>query len=239
VNTIPKLNGELMINLKNLFYFDIETTGRYPDYITFAKEDLRGAALFETKYLKKSLKDSASWPNLEESYLKNATLLPEYGQIVCVSMAYYKNEKLMMTSEHGDDEQQIVYNCASYFNKISDLNMTLCGFNIKGFDMPWMLKKFCKYGIPVPSVLNVFGKKPWEVNVLDLMDTWKGTAFESCTFDELCYMLEIPSPKEGAVRGSNLHKYYWDHLDTTEIAAYCERDVSCLVSAAEKLSNLI
>lgn len=38
--------------MKELFHFDIETAGNYPDYNTFLEKDERGAKLFEKKFNK-------------------------------------------------------------------------------------------------------------------------------------------------------------------------------------------
>ncbi len=34
----------------DLFHFDIETAGEYPDFETFKSKDSRGAKLFESKF---------------------------------------------------------------------------------------------------------------------------------------------------------------------------------------------
>lgn len=230
----------MIINKEKLFYFDIETIGKYPDYETFKRTDERGAKLFETKFNKKHGRNEFGWETLEESYLKNSTLYPEYGEIVCVTMAYYVNNELRLaTIKNENNEFELLKKIQQYFNKIDTLGLTLCGYNIKGFDIPWLFKKLCMYNLEVPNNLNDAGKKPWEINIIDLMELWKGTAFETTTFDELAYTLNIPSPKEEPVSGPTLHNYYWTTKNIDEIAFYCERDVETLVEIVKILSQLI
>jgi len=236
-----------MINPKNYFYFDIETTGKHPDYATFKLKDERGAGLFKYKQEKQQKTGHADWQSTTESYEKFCTLYSEYGQIVCISTAYIKKDgtigmqSIKIDNVKINNEEELIKESVKYFKKAQELGLILCGFNIKGFDMPWLFKKMCEYGVEVPENLNVWNKKPWEITALDLMEIWRGRGFEPTTFDEMAYALGVPSPKDGDVKSSNIQKWWWQRQgeDTTEVSKYCERDVITLIECLKKIANLI
>jgi 3'-5' exonuclease len=219
----------------HLFYFDIETTSKYKDFEDFANNDSRGGELLKYKYLKKGTPDS-----IDIFYKNTAPLYPEYGQILCLSYGFYSNGILSMASvSNNDNEQELMLKIQKIFQKVDELGLTLCGYNIKGFDIQWVNKKLTMYNLDVPKCLNTFNKKPWEINVIDIMEVWKSTGWESSTFDEVAYSLDIPSPKDGEVNGKTMQEYYWATKNMKHIVEYCERDVKTLSLITEKLFRVL
>ena len=226
------------MNIDKLLFFDIETCGKYATFNDYKKADIRGAELFEYKHQKKIKKDSWN-PDVNIAYRENSPLLTEHGRIVCICMAFYKPDgSIKRGTIKNEDEYQLLVEAQQIFNKLSELGFTLCGFNIKGFDIPWLFKKFCSYGLVVPSCLNNVGKKPWEVNILDIADVWKGLSFEMNTFDEVAYSLNVQSPKS-EMNGSMVHDYFWNEKRIDDIAKYCENDVTALIDICNILNKVI
>ena len=138
-----------MENFKKLFYFDIETTSKYPDLETLKNDDFRGYELFIKKCDRNKLKH-ADW-NKDENvvYLEKSPLLPEFGKIICFSYAYYnegdfivRSLPLDIPSNLIDYEKILLENVSKLFLKVGQAQKSLCGFNIKGFDIPWLNRKF-------------------------------------------------------------------------------------------------
>ena len=48
----------------------------------------------------------------------------------------------------------------------------LCAHNGKEFDFPF-LKRILVNELKLPKILEIAGKKPWEINHLDTMDLWR------------------------------------------------------------------
>ena len=46
----------------------------------------------------------------------------------------------------------------------------LCAHNGKEFDFPYLCRRMIINGLAIPAILNISGKKPWEVNHLDTME---------------------------------------------------------------------
>ena len=120
------------------------------------------------------------------------------------------------------------------FNKVTQKHLVLSGYRINNFDIPWLVHKLNKYELQIPNVLSVYGKKPWEVQSYDLVDQWKFGFKYYNTFDEVCYELEVDSPKD-EMEGSEVHGIYWNDNGLERIKNYCEKDVISSMKVAEKM----
>jgi 3'-5' exonuclease len=218
----------------DLFMFDIETAGNYPDWETFKLNDLRGAKLFEGKYNKMNWEEK--WGDIETAYLENAGIISTYGRIVCISFGYLDNDgNKQIKSIYGDDEMEIVIKFNDLLKKIETKNFNLSGYRILHFDIPWIVHKLHKYGVKPADIILMYDKKPWEMRITDLSEDWKGKFAWSFSFDEMCYELGVKSPKD-VINGSDVHKYYWSGR-LEEIKEYCEKDVSSSIDCGIKLYN--
>jgi len=122
----------------------------------------------------------------------------------------------------------------THFNKPKHL---LCAHNGKEFDFPYLARRMIVHGIPLPSKLSLFGKKPWEVPHLDTMELWKFGDFKHYTsLKLLAHVLGIPSPKED-IDGSMVRDVYYEENDLERIVKYCERDVVTVAQVFLRLRN--
>jgi predicted PolB exonuclease-like 3'-5' exonuclease len=214
-----------------LFMFDIETVGEYKDYQTFLLNDERGAKLFEGKWKRMKWDEKFS---LEDSYLDQAGIISTYGKICCISFGYVDgNGEKQIRSFYGEDERYIVESFNNLLKKIEKKDFSLSGFRILYFDIVWILHKLHKYGITPADIIRPYEKKPWDMRIVDMADDWKQKFAYAYSFDEMCYELDVSSPKVN-MDGSLVHEYYHTgRLD--EIRDYCEMDVSSSIDAGLKL----
>ena len=219
------------MNYKNLLYFDIETCGHYKTLEDFKNNDLRGFLLFERKYNRNNIDTDWKLP-IEEAYIKKSSLLPEYGKIICISAGIYRNDDIEIISYTGT-EYDILKNFNNILIKANRNQMSLCGFNIKRFDIPWINKKFYQYDIKIPYVISAVNKKPWNFNCVDLIDIWRSNGYENSSLDEVAYALNIESPKQN-ISGEDVYEYYWDGK-ISEISKYCKLDVNTCYLIAKKI----
>ena len=106
----------------------------------------------------------------------------------------------------------------------------LCAHNGKEFDYPYIIRRMLVNGIPVPAMLDIAGKKPWEVNHLDTMELWKFGDYKNFTsLDLLSSIFGLPSPKDD-IEGSDVGRIYWVEKDLPRITAYCQKDVITIVN---------
>ena len=223
------------MSYKNFFYFDIETASEYPTFSDFIKNDERGANLFSKK-CENFRKYESGWEKpVDETYLEKASLYPEFSKIICLSWGMFTNEgEMKIGSIIDDDEIALLKRITKVFTRASDLRRTYCGFNVKQFDIPFIVKRIYKHNIELPISLNFLDLKPWELNVKDLYEVWKGTGKTSANLEEVCYCLNINSPKI-IMSGENVHDYYWNRNDIKSISSYCEDDVVSIIEICKKL----
>jgi hypothetical protein len=81
------------------------------------------------------------------------------------------------------------------------------------------------HGIKLPALLDLAGKKPWEVTLLDTMELWKFGDYKNYTSLELlAAIFNIPTPKDD-IDGSAVAKVYYEEKNLDRIVIYCQKDV--------------
>lgn len=229
------------MDYRTLFYFDIETVGQYKDFETFKSENPRGAALFQKKYDNTQyMKENSSC--VDEAYLSNSALHPVYGKIICFSYGYFtdKNEKgYTISSYYSHNERELITKIVQMLDRVSLKPMLLSGYGINFFDVPYLVHKINKYDFKLPLILDNYDKKPWEIKTFDLSEKWKAGFKYYTSLDEVCYEMDIDSPKDD-ISGSEVHEVYWggtywndDNL--IRIKTYCEKDVYSSMLVGKKM----
>lgn len=213
----------MLTNLHNkqIIFLDIETVAEFPSYLDLP-ERLRLLWNKKAALLSKDEEITA-----EELY-ERAGIYAEFGKIVCISIGYFekKLQKFRIKSFFGSNEKALLNSFAEmlnkHFNKENDL---LCAHNGKEFDFPYISRRLLVNRIKLPKLLDIAGKKPWEIKHLDTMELWKFGDYKHYTsLDLLTAIFEIPSPKSD-IDGSQVNAVYWKEGDVKRIAEYCQNDV--------------
>jgi hypothetical protein len=208
----------------NILFLDIETVPQFDGYEQLP-EDWR--KLWDTKS-SSLLRYHEGETN--ESLYPRAGIYAEFGKIVCISCGVAhgsgSQRKIVLKSFAGDDEKQLLFQFAEMLSKWSAGEQKfLCAHNGKEFDFPYLCRRMIINGISIPSLLNISGKKPWEVNHLDTLELWKFGDFKSFTsLNLLAHTLGIPTPKDD-IDGSMVWKVYWEEKNLPRIVTYCQKDV--------------
>lgn len=210
--------------LKNVLVLDIETV---PSIKSFEELPVKMQELWEEKAKWKTEKNNIS---PAEFYQDAAGIHAEFSKIICISVGYFKEVSNVYTfklkSFFGHDEKQILENFSEmlnkYFNKPEQL---LCGHNAKEFDFPFIARRMLIHGIPLPSKLNMAGKKPWEIPHLDTMELWKFGDYKNYTsLNLLAAVFNIATPKDD-ISGKDVRNVYWEENNLERIVTYCQKDV--------------
>ncbi|HRB52783.1 MAG TPA: ribonuclease H-like domain-containing protein, partial [Bacteroidia bacterium] len=199
------------LNIEKVLFLDIETVPQFESYGSLNSADKE---LWDNKalHLKKTDFDTA------ESLYPRAGIYAEFGKIVCISVGWFviENSKrnLKVKSFYSDDETNLLLKFSellkNQFNKSSHL---LCAHNGKEFDFPYLCRRMLLNKIKIPDILNIGGKKPWEVQHLDTMDMWRFGDYKSYTpLKLLTHIFNIPSPKD-EIDGSDVWHVYWKDKD--------------------------
>ncbi len=225
------------ISKYNILFLDIETVSKVRSYDDL---DEKFKQLWQRKQSTLFKNEEVSF---EEGFEQKAAIYAEFGKIVCISCGYITKEegveKLRVKSFYGKNEMQILDDFAKLLKlNYSDFqNQTLCGHNIKEFDIPYICRRMLINGIDLPDIINIHGKKPWEVNFIDTLQLWKFGDYKAYTsLNLLAALFEIPTPKDD-IDGSMVGEVFWIENDINRIKNYCEKDVLTSVRLFQKLKN--
>ncbi|HPC27032.1 MAG TPA: 3'-5' exonuclease, partial [Paludibacteraceae bacterium] len=79
--------------------------------------------------------------------------------------------------------------------------------------------------LPLPSIFQLSGKKPWESSLIDTMELWKFGDYKNFTsLKLLTAVFNIPTPKDD-IDGSEVAQVYYKEKNIQRIAQYCTKDV--------------
>jgi len=240
----------IKIPLTKILFLDIETVGINYDYDLCYNTMPEIAKQFDNYFdwfLKRFPEDIVDWENSDRGSIKNYVfhkrtgLVPEFAKIVCVSAAFVTDKgEIKKQTFYGNEEHVVLRDTQKLLDRCGKLDFFLCGHNLKNFDIPMLAKRMMINGILPPSILPSYDTKPWEVKAIDTKEVWQYGAYSSIgSLDLLCTCMNVPSPKNGEVVGSNVHNFYWTKNERLkEIADYCEKDVEVLIDIIKKLKDL-
>jgi len=210
--------------LHNILFLDIETVSQYRSF-----EDVPDEWKELWRHKAESLLRDKQPVTPEEIYGRSA-IYAEFGKIICISCGIVSgsptDRKLSLKSFSGDDERTLLVGFADLLRKWApDHSKYLCAHNGKDFDFPYLCRRMVIHGVTIPAVLNISGKKPWEVQHIDTMDLWKFGEYKSfVSLNLLARTLGIPTPKDD-INGSQVGEVYWSQGDLPRIVTYCQKDV--------------
>lgn len=224
------------IQIDNILFLDIETV---PQTYAYGDLDHETKYLFETKTRSQKTEEKT----YEEIYKDRGGILAEFGKIICISVGYIRSNSFgdktirIKSFCHEDEETLLLQFKKMVEDHFSSPNNVLCGHNAKEFDFPYICRRMLINGIKIPSILNLTGKKPWEINHIDTMELWKFGDYKAYTsLALLCHVFKIPTPKDD-INGSDVARVYYEENDLSRIAKYCEKDVVALIQLFLKITG--
>ncbi len=208
------------INLKDILFLDIETVPQTQNYNDL-DEEVKILWEQKSKYQRKE-EFSA------EQFYERAGIWAEFGKIICISVGFFDTNKsernFRITSFHGE-ENKILQDFKNLLDKhFCTKNNYLCAHNGKEFDFPFIARRMVVHNIQLPFLLNLYGKKPWEIYHLDTLELWKFGDYKHYTsLKLLTSIFGIPSPKDD-IDGSQVAQVYYKEKNLKRIVDYCEKD---------------
>ena len=135
--------------------------------------------------------------------------------------------------------QEILKETVKLLNRVYKLDFSLCGHNIKTFDLPYLGKRMLINKIKPSPIMPSYDTKPWEIKALDTKELWNFGSYKGLSALHLiCSVLGLDTPKDGKVDGSNIHKSYYTDNNISEIKEYCEKDVNALMGIISHVKSL-
>jgi DNA polymerase elongation subunit (family B) len=234
-----------MPSLQHILFLDVETVSQHRGLESI---DQHGKQLWQQKIGFMARRDDHEWAEEDyaQSYKDKAAIYAEFGKVIVISAGIITSaeddvQNLRIKSFYGHNESEVLENFTTVLHKnFNDPNLhILCGHNIREFDIPYLCRRLTIHGIGLPTLIDISGKKPWEVKfIADTLELWKfGDHKNFTSLDLLAYTLGIASPK-GEMDGSMVGKAYWEEDRLEKIKQYCERDVVTVAQIYLRLHNL-
>lgn len=161
-----------------------------------------------------------------------AGLYPEFGMICAIGISDPNGNPTSATAKNLDDEKEILLQ----LDDILAMKETLVGHNLKGFDLPFLAKRYMYHGLHVPNTLRVSNMKPWEIPHIDTMEKMRFGGGMSMSLRSACFLLGIGDPKLACSGGD-----VWDLFkkgNFEQIANYVESDVKFTDKLYQKILTL-
>ena len=234
-----------MPSLQHILFLDVETVSQHRGLESI---DQHGKQLWQQKIGFMARRDDHEWAEEDyaQSYKDKAAIYAEFGKVIVISAGIITSgeddvQNLRIKSFYGHNESEVLENFTTVLHKnFNDPNLhILCGHNIREFDIPYLCRRMTSLGIPLPTLFNITGKKPWEVKyIADTLELWKfGDHKNYTSLDLLSHTLGIPSPKD-QMDGSMVGHFYWEQKALEDIKRYCEKDVVTVAQVYLRLLNL-
>jgi uncharacterized protein YprB with RNaseH-like and TPR domain len=220
------------LNLDDAVFFDIETVNAVPKLE--ANTPLWEAWNYKNKFGREPLNAD----DILKIYDENAALYSEFGKIVCISVGKIKGDVIKLKSFVDRDEKQVLTDFCRVLGQIIGANKktVLIGHAVKGFDIPWIVRRCIVNQVEIPGIIDTNHLKPWELHgILDTHDLWKGTGFNGASLIAIAVALGLVNPKEQLAGYETSATYYRDgDAGLQAIARYCERDVTTVANIVRR-----
>jgi len=210
--------------INNILFLDIETVPLVYDYKEL-NEPFKKLWDLKWQYNKEI--------TAEQQYAK-AGIYAEFAKVVCICVGFFNGKEFRIKSFYGEDEKILLKDFKLTLERHFS-NYALCAHNGKEFDFPFMCRRMLVNGIGLPEVLQIQGKKPWEITHLDTMELWKFGDYKSYTsLQLLAAIFNIPTPKDD-IDGSQVAKVYYEEKNLERIKTYCAKDVVTVARLLQKM----
>lgn len=177
---------------------------------------------------------------IEEKKLKwidKAALNAISGKLLAWGATYANEDKSETVIYHLEldegervTEEDLLVKFWDFYRAHSGNGAHWIGHNIKGFDIPFLMRRSFKYGLQIPGELLVNGIK-WDKTIIDLNDVWACGDFKS--FIKLDDMAKFLGCGEKTGSGKDFAKLF--RTDLKEALSYLRNDLEITKKVWEKI----
>lgn len=160
-------------------------------------------------------------PVLMAQAVKDTALDGNVGQVIAVGVAIEHHPAQVFI---GNNEQGVLQDLEAAFRHIPGEIPTLVGFNIRDFDIPFLLKRYAINGITAPSWLpNPYSRDAGQIaTICDVMHKWAGYR-DRISVARLAKVLGIPH--DDTIKGEDVPDLFFEG-QYDKIASHCRADVN-------------
>lgn len=154
-----------------------------------------------------------------------------YGSIACICYQFDDGEVFSVDCNRSGNEKTMLEHfyshvfdmvCTEYHDGIASQNLTVCGHNIAGFDLPFLKHRSIILGVKPPvALLKAMNAKPWDTCIADTMLMWSSDSQKRASMDKLCKAFGLEG--KGDFDGSMVAETW--PVDHQKVIDYCKDDV--------------
>ena len=158
------------LDLTKVLFLDIETVPLEQSYQNL-ESDWKELWDRKASYLRRA-------EETEDELYQRAGIYAEFGKVICISLGFLVrdggNREFRVKSIYGHDEKELLIELSEVLNRFyKGPDYLLCAHNGKEFDFPYLSRRMLINSVTLPHLLDIAGRKPWEVQHLDTMQLWK------------------------------------------------------------------
>ena len=155
-----------------------------------------------------------------------------YGSIACICYQFDDSEVFSVDCVSSGDEKTMLEHfyshvfdmvCTEYHGGVASQNLTVCGHNIAGFDLPFLKHRSIILGVkpPIIALLKAMSAKSWDTCIADTMLMWSSDSQKRVSMDKLCKAFGLAG--KGDFDGSMVAETW--PVDPQKVIDYCKDDV--------------
>lgn len=168
----------------------------------------------------------------ERDWIEKAALSPNTGSVLAVGI--YNDELDLYDALHGNDEETILRQAWDMITDHGAFTQDVLGWNLLGFDLPFMVRRSWTLGIRLPrSLVEIYrGRAYFNQRCIDLMKVWSIGQERYAKLDDALKSLG----EDGKVDlGGKLFYEIYRSEDRDKALAYLERDVRALAIIDQRI----
>lgn len=177
----------------NILFMKIFTVSEYGSLSEFQENKQDHYQMWVENYF-----DAEKNKNEEQQYLDGTVLSAEYGKLLgvtlcTVSMDDDGNLKRKFQNCFNKNENEVFDFIFTVLNEAGkNKDSLLCGHNIIGYDIPFLIKRGLSLQQQIPQILKkAINSKPWESLAIDTMNLWKFGGFGMMSLNEITTFLGL------------------------------------------------
>jgi len=167
------------------------------------------------------------------AFRDKAALSATTGRVVAVGVVNAMDIDII-----GDNQESEEFILSEFWNTVVEclkFNIPMVGFNTKGFDLPFLVRRSWILGVPIPA--GIRSGRYWSDSFVDLMEVWNQGERGYVKLDTLCAAFGLPgkvTEVDGVeVSGATFHEI-WE--TNREVAVeYLKGDIMLPVELARRM----
>ena len=178
--------------------------------------------------LKDPAKIEADIEEKKAKYIAQAALSPMSGRVIAVGIRHSHQIQELI---HGEDEKAVLEHACGSINRLISERIRCVGFNIHGFDLPFLRFRAMVHGIKTPLWTTYNGRSFWSSHFRDLLpELVMGRDFAGYNLNAVCKAMGLPG-KTGD--GAFFYEQY--KADKQKALDYLENDLKATEALGKRM----